>query len=270
MRTALLLIAALAGELFAFSPVQGQGQRSNELSQDGVKPPAQIGFLGVGVTDVDPDRVSRLKLNEERGVEVTRVGEDSPADKAGIEPGDVILSYSGENVLSSPQFVRLVRETPPGRKVKLQLWRNEKTHIIWVTVGVAPAQEFRIPAHFTDFTVPGMRYPPMMDIPMPILVWRNTVLGALLEELDKPMAHYFGVKGGMLVRSVDAGSPAERAGLKAGDVITSIGSSPVLSARDLTSYFRSPQHRFDNPTPIVAMRDHKEVTVSIAPLESRR
>ncbi len=152
---------------------------------------AQTSFLGVAVTDIDPDRVSRLKLKEERGIEVTHVAEGSPADKAGIEPGDVLLTYNGENILSSQQFVRLVQETPVGRKVKIQLWRDDKTHSVTAAIGSAPAKPFGIPANFANFSIPPMRYSPMMDIPMPILVWRNMVLGAQLEELDKPMAAVF-------------------------------------------------------------------------------
>lgn len=267
VRTTLALIAVMVlGQSSVISPVQAQVP--SEISP-GAGKAAQTSFLGVAVTDMDPDRVSRLKLKEERGIEVTHVAEGSPADKAGIEPGDVLLTYNGENILGIQQFVRLVQETPIGRKVKIQLWRDNNTQSVTVAIGSAPAKPFGVPANFANFPVPNMRYSPMMDIPMPILVWRNTVLGAQLEELDKPMAQYFGVKGGMLVRSVDAGSSAARAGLKVGDVITGIGSDTVLSARDLSSYFRS-QRPLAQTTTIVATRDHKEVTLTIPPLESPR
>ena len=73
----------------------------------------------------------------------------------------------------------------------------------------------------------------------------------------------------MLVRSVDNGSPAAKAGLKVGDVITRIGSNAVRTARDLSSYYRS-QRSVDQATTVVATRDHKEVTIAIPPLESHR
>jgi serine protease Do len=266
--TVVLVAAVVLGESSFVGAARAQTQNPGELFQGG-KSGAQTSFLGVAVTDIDPDRVSRLKLHEERGIEVTHVAEGSPADKAGIAPGDVLLSYNGENILSSQQFVRLVQETPIGRKVKIQVWRNDKTQSVTAAIGSAPAKPFGIPANFANFSFPPMRYSPMMDIPTPILVWRNTVLGAQLEELDKPMAEYFGVKGGMLVRSVDHGSSAAKAGLKVGDVITGIGPNTVLTARDLSSYFRS-QRPLDQATTIVATRDHKEVTVTIPPLESRR
>ena len=270
VRTTVALVAAiLLGEASFVPPARAQAQLPGEFFGGPAKSGVQTSFLGVAVTDIDPDRVSRLKLKEERGIEVTHVAEGSPADKAGIAPGDVLLTYNGENILSSQQFVRLVQETPVGRKVKIQLWRNDKTESVTAAIGSAPAKPFGIPSNFANFAMPPMRYSPMMDIPTPILVWRNMVLGAQLEELDKPMAEYFGVKSGMLVRSIDNGSPAAKAGLKVGDVITGIGSNAVRTARDLSSYFRS-QRSVDQSTTITATRDHKEVTVTIPPIEPRR
>jgi len=270
VRTTFALLAAfVAGECLVAPPSHAQAQIPNDSFQGAGKPAAQTSFLGVAVTDIDPDRAGRLRLNEERGIEVTHVAQGSPADKAGILPGDVLFTYNGENILSSQQFVRLVQETPVGRRVKIQLWRDDKTQFVIAAIGSTPAKPFGVPANFANFAVPSMRYSPMMDIPVPILVWRNTILAAQLEELDKPMAEFFGVKGGMLVRSVDSGSPAAKGGLKVGDVITGIGPNRVLTARDLSSYFRS-QRAVDQPTTIVATRDHKEVTVTVPPLEPRR
>jgi membrane-associated protease RseP (regulator of RpoE activity) len=216
VRTAVALIATIIlGELLTVAPARAQAQFPRDFQVAG-KPGAQTSFLGVAVTDIDPDRVSRLKLDEERGIEVTHVAENSPADKAGIQPGDVLLTYNGENILGSQQFVRLVQETPIGRKVKVQVWRNGKTHLLTAEIGSAPAKPFGIPANFANFPVPYPHYSGMMDIPMPILVWQNTLLGAQLEELDKPMAEYFGVKGGMLVRAIENGSPAFQGRLESG------------------------------------------------------
>ena len=81
-------------------------------------------FLGIGVQEIDADRAKALNLREERGVEVTRVEDDSPAAKGGIKTGDVVLEYNGERVEGVEQFMRMVRETPPGREVKLSIARN--------------------------------------------------------------------------------------------------------------------------------------------------
>src|SRR4051794_3949037 len=186
-----LIVAIVLGDASVASFARAQAQFPSDVFQGSGKPSAQISFLGVAVTDINPDRASRLRLNEERGIEVTHVAQGSPADKAGILPGDVLFTYNGENILSSQQFVRLVQETPVGRRVKIQLWRDDKTQFVIAAIGSTPAKPFGVPANFANFAVPSMRYSPMMDIPVPILVWRNTILAAQLEELDKPMAEFF-------------------------------------------------------------------------------
>lgn len=264
MRIAISLLLILAGEGFALTPLRAQSGTRNQLSQGTEKLATQSGFLGVAVNEMDSDRASRFKLSEERGVIVTHVAQGSPADRAGIIPEDVLLIYNGENILSIQQFVRLVRETPVGRKVKMQIWRNERPVNVVVTIATVPMEAVTPPANFTRFDESPSQYPStVMEIPTPILVWRNMVLGALLEELDKPMAQFFGVKGGMLVRSIENNSPAARAGLRVGDVIVRIGSDQILTARDLSSYFRSQQRLSETATALIAMRDHREVTLHI-------
>ena len=76
-------------------------------------------YLGVNLCEVPSDRARELKLKEAYGVEITRVEEGSPAEKAGLKSGDVVLEYNGQRVEGMEQFGRLVRETPPAREVKL-------------------------------------------------------------------------------------------------------------------------------------------------------
>src|SRR5215468_3911108 len=81
-------------------------------------------YLGVDITDVTTERLSALKLKDERGVEVTMVDQDAPAGKAGLKEHDVILSINGTNVESGAQLRRMIRETPPGRIVTLGVSRG--------------------------------------------------------------------------------------------------------------------------------------------------
>ncbi len=90
-------------------------------------------YLGIKLSDIDADRARILKLSESRGVEVKAIEEGSPADHAGIEPGDVLLSYNGENIVGAQQLIRLVQETPAGRKIKVQIWRDGKEHSTSIT-----------------------------------------------------------------------------------------------------------------------------------------
>src|SRR6266498_480139 len=73
-------------------------------------------YLGIGVADIDTERAKALNLKEERGAEVTSVDPEGPAGKAGLKEGDVVLEYNGQRVEGTEQFVRMVRETPPGRQ----------------------------------------------------------------------------------------------------------------------------------------------------------
>lgn len=98
-------------------------------------PPAPPRYLGVGIREIDSERAKALKLSEEYGVEITAVTEGSPAEKAGIKVGDVVLEYSGHRVEGTEQLMRLVRETPPGRQVKLLISRNGATQTITATIG---------------------------------------------------------------------------------------------------------------------------------------
>src|ERR1700681_1755764 len=80
-------------------------------------------YLGVNLAEIASDRARELKLKEAYGVEITRVEDGSPAEKAGLKSGDVVLEYNGQRVEGMEQFGRLVRETPPAREVKLLISR---------------------------------------------------------------------------------------------------------------------------------------------------
>jgi serine protease Do len=211
-------------------------------------------FLGVGIKEIDSDRAKALKLKEEAGVEITRVDENSPAEKAGLHTGDVILEYNGQQVEGIEQFSRMVRETPAGREAKLGVFRNGANQTIMAKIGS------RRPAPLAPFDLGNLsvRIP---DIPHTFLGWRSSLLGVEAESLEGQLAEFFGVKEGVLVRSVIQGSAADKAGMKAGDVITRVDDSKVASSNDVTSRLRSNRGK---PVPIVVLRDHKEVTVQVA------
>lgn len=210
-------------------------------------------FLGVAIREVDTDRAKALKLKEEAGVEVTRVDENSPAEKAGLRAGDIIQEYNGQHVEGIEQFSRMVHETPAGREVKLGVFRNGSNQTIVAKIGSRRA------AAVVPFDLPSLsvRIP---DIPHTFMGWRSSLLGVEMESLEGQLADFFGVKDGVLVRSVNQGSAAEKAGIKAGDVITRVDDSKVSSASDVTSRLRSYRGK---SVSVVVLRDHKEVTVSV-------
>jgi serine protease Do len=215
--------------------------------------------LGVQLADVDADRAKALHLDEERGAEIEKVETGSPAEAAGLKAGDVLLTYNGENILGARQLGRLVSETPKGRKVRIQFWRDGKMQST-----VALMTETQISREFPgdlDIQIPDVhiRIP---DIPSPMVIWKSAALGIDCEPLDTQLAEYFGVKRGVLVRSVEKESAAEKAGLKAGDVLTAVDNQPVASAHDVVSSMRI-ERRAGRPVSVAIMRDHRPLTLSV-------
>ena len=240
----LLLLAAvfgLSGALFAQS--------------DSYRLPG--GHLGVGLTDIDSDRASALKLGEARGVEVRSVQPESPADHAGIAPGDVLLTYNNEEILSAPQLGRLVLETPVGRKVKVQYWRQGKTKSVIV---ILSSVESRGPEPAMSFSSLQMGSVP--DVPRMMMLWENMALGIECEPLDSQLAQFFGVRSGILIRRTEKGFAADKAGLRAGDVMTDIDDRPLAAPRDLISYLRT-ERQPGKAIVIAVTRDHKARSYSI-------
>jgi serine protease Do len=222
-------------------------------------------YLGVQLSDIDADRAATLKLGDARGVEIRQVEPGSPAEDAGLKAGDVLLSYNGENILGAQQLGRLVSETPSGRKIRVQYWRDGKGESTIVTTAEPRPRVIGIPAGSmapSRFDMPELRSIMIPDIPTPLLVWKNSMLGIQCEPLDAQLAGYFGVKRGVLVRSVDKGGPGDKAGVKAGDVITSMGDHGIGSPRDFTSFTRS-EHQPVRNTSVELVRDHKTLKLNV-------
>lgn len=264
--SSLASLAALASALLLTPGVQAQVALSPESSAGGIFAfsPALAGgsFLGVGVAEVTPERARDLKLREEYGVEITRLEDDSPAAKAGLKSGDVILEYQGQRVEGLEQFGRLVRETPAGRTVKLAISRGGATQTVQATVASRKGMLNR-ESNF-HFAMPDIQ---LGDMPRVFTAWSGSMLGVEAESVGQQLAEFFGVKDGVLVRSVVKGSPAETAGIKAGDVITKVDQTPVTAVSDLSSAVRS--SRTKRTFPVQVMREHHETTVTVTIDEDR-
>ena len=216
-------------------------------------------YLGVNLAEIDSVRAKELKLKETTGVEITRVEEGSPAEKAGLKPNDVVLEYNGQHVEGMEQFGRLVRETPAGREVKLVISRSGATQTIVATVAAHKVRTFA--GNVKDF-LPDMPDIRMPDMPQMFSVWRSPVLGVEAEALGSQLAAFFGVKEGVLVRSVLKDSAAEKAGIKAGDVITKVDGAAVTTPNELSSAVHSASSK--KTFAVDLMRDHKAVSVNVA------
>ncbi len=220
-------------------------------------------FLGVAVSEIDAERARELRLKDEHGVVVTRVEDDSPALKAGVKVSDVVLEYNGERVQGTEQFIRLVRETPPGREVKLLVSRGGAAQTLTARIGLRKAlagkglEGFR----FEMPSVEEFHNIPVPDIPKTFMSWRSGILGVEAESVDGQLGQFFGVKEGVLVRSVMKDSVAEKAGIKAGDVITKVDGAAVTNPNEVTTALRA--RRGKNSMPLTLTRDRHEITVTV-------
>jgi len=226
-------------------------------------------YLGVDITDVTTERLSALKLKDERGVEVTMVDQDAPAGKAGLKEHDVILTMNGANVDSGAQLRRMIRETPPGRTVAFGLSRDGQP----VTVKVQLADRRKSVAwsqhgkDFKSFTVPPVPpIPPMpdFDVPVSVVVVHSSVRSGLqVENITPQLGEFFGVKSGrgVLIRSVERGSRAEKSGFRAGDVIVRVNDQAVQDTSDFSHALRSGS---TNSVTVGIIRDKKELNLTLS------
>jgi membrane-associated protease RseP (regulator of RpoE activity) len=195
-------------------------------------------WLGVKLKEVDAEKARELKLTGESGALVVEVEPDSPAAKAGIEKNDVIVEFAGERVRSAAQLRRLVQETPPGRTVAFTVTRAGQTRTLSATLAEPGERKFlfAVPAPHA-MAVPPPPKPPMFpgERDSVFFIHRGARLGISADDLTPQLAEYFGVKQGkgVLVREVTVGSAAEKAGLKAGDVIVALDEQPVSTVRDV-------------------------------------
>ena len=228
-------------------------------------------YLGVGVADVSAERVQALKLKDDRGVEVIQVDQDAPAGKAGFKEHDVIVGFNGTPVESQEQFKRLMRETPPGRAVSMDIMRDGQSQSIKVQLADRKKLESSVwprePQDFAFAMPPTPPIPPMPDFPH---AWPDqsytrirSTSGVTLESLTPQLGDYFGVRNGdgMLVRAVQKGSAAETAGLRAGDVIVKVGDQKISDNSDWREALRNGKN---GKVSLVIVRDKKELTLSMS------
>lgn len=224
------------------------------------------GWLGVSVGEVTAEKAKELKLPGERGVILDEVDSDSPAAKAGLKKGDVITEFNGQRVEGVTQFRRYVRETPAGRVVQLTVWRDGRAQQIPATIGefgdssrvrLTDRQRERItvmPRGNWNFEMPDVQVFSAMARPL---------LGIRTEDLDGQLGAYFGApeNEGVLVTHVNSGSPAEKAGMKAGDVIVKVDGSRVKETSDLRERMNGAREK--KTVPVTVIRKGVESTLNV-------
>ena len=221
--------------------------------------------IGVSVRDLDTsDRAGQS------GVVVADVNEESPAAKAGIREGDVIVEFDGERVRSARHFARLVQETADGRTVKTVVLREGSRQTLDVTPERGSGR-YSADVMLPDISAKIERS--LRDVPRNfafdfdwdewtphVSVWPRGRLGVQLSPLTDQLAEYFGAKDGVLVSAVESESVAAKAGLKAGDVITSVNGRAVEEPRDVTQELRGADGK---SVELQVLRDKKSLTLKV-------
>lgn len=201
--------------------------------------------------------------DSDSGVVVQSVRTETPASRAGVKEGDIVTEFDGERARSAAQFTRLVRETAPGRAVKMTVLRSGASTTLDISPENRGADSIQFPDIARDFQR-GFRVLPrdfnfdFADPGFPFDSPRR--LGVTVTPLSDQLAVYFGVKQGVLVTEVTAGSVAEAAGITAGDVITTVRGQTIASSADVVRELG--QADSGASVEIRVTRNHKEVTVT--------
>lgn len=224
-------------------------------------------FLGVYAEDIDKEKFGRYGLREAKGVGVTKVVSGSPAEKAGLRKDDVIVRFENENVTSVRKLNRLVSEVAPDQTVRLVISRAGSEQELSVTL--AKRNNYANTMELFKRQAPGVWTLPRDgdNDGFVFALGRHRRIGVGTMGLTKQLADYFGIADGkgVLVTSVVDDSPAAKAGLKAGDVITAVDGEKVEGAGDLS---RALNKKKEGDVTLTVVRERNQRSITLTPKES--
>lgn len=213
-------------------------------------------WLGIYMQDIDEDMAEAFDLETDKGVIVDDVIDDSPADDAGLRSNDVIISFGGNEIADIDDLNSKMRDYSPGDEVEVKVLRRGKERSYTVELGRERDRNRSYSFQFDDrkWNIPGLQgFSNWTDD-------RGGYLGVITMELSDQLMDYFDTRFGVLVTEVEEDSPAEEAGLKAGDVILNVDRERVDSPGDLQEVIRD--HEEGDKIEIVVVRKGEEMTIS--------
>ena len=239
-------------------------------------------FLGVHTEDITKENMARYNMRDVRGVGITEVVKDSPAEKAGLRKDDVIVRFENDNVTSTRKLSRLVSEVAPDHTARLTIVRGGSEQDVNVTIGKhAPMNTSR---YFEGLRgMEGMKeFKEFKNMPPGAQVWKwdppagvspenfyfslgaSRRIGVTTMALTKQLADYFGIADGkgVLVTGVIDDSPAARAGIKAGDVIVSVDGEKVDGSGDVS---RAINKKKEGDVTLTVVRDKNQRSFTVTP-----
>jgi serine protease Do len=266
------LAVALSGLVFAHSSPAFGGTLNFPIGSEFLFFTSQ-GYLGVNFKEIDADRATALKLKDTHGAEVITVDHDAPASKSGLKIHDVILQLDGQSFDTVDQLSRRLHDMPAGRTVSLLISRDGNQ--LYVTAQLCDGSVLGQQAWSQHYIVPkpapaARGVESFLGNPAPAtaafldsMIPKGLYIGADVNPVRTQLADYFGVRSGtgLLVESVDFQSPAARAGLKAGDVVTKVDSQQMTSRNDWAKALRRRRGKF---VQVTVMRNKQEQVLTMS------
>ena len=242
------------------------------------------GFLGVYAENVSRDNMGRYHMSQVRGVGVTRIVKDSPAEKAGLCKDDVILRVDGENISSVRKLNRIVSELAPDQSVKITVSRGGSEQDITATIGKRSNNFFAGGDLFKGqprvwkwegneprewkFEGPLFNRGDLLENngDLAFMLSNSRRIGVSTMQLTKQLADYFGITGGkgVLVTAVTDDGPAAKAGVRAGDVITAVDGEAIDSPGDIS---RAVSRKKEGDVTLTVIRNKAQQTIRVTPRE---
>lgn len=170
------------------------------------------GWLGVSIQNVDKNLAEGFGLDRPRGALVVDVVDESPAAEAGLQSGDVIMTFDGETIETSSQLPHVVGLVKPGSQVEVSVMRDGTLRTLKVEVGALPERSKPVPASAQSS--------------------EENLLGLVVKNADQQTLEALGLSAAVVVEKVVPESPAAAQGILPGDAITMVGSSPIRSVAD--------------------------------------
>ena len=236
------------------------------------------GWLGIGIQELDSKIRAKLDIDSDiEGILITEIYDDSPAEEAGLQEHDILVSIDGEEGKDLSDFVKLIKTNAPGTDVEIQVYRDGKMRTVDATLGkrentfIWKGLEGLAGLEALE-GLEGLKalehiVIPQIDIGMSS--WgRRGRLGVYIEDVSGDLADYFEIPGGegVLVEGIVEDSPAEAAGIKAGDIIYKVDGKAVCCTKELVEAIAKMEA--DEETPIVLIRKGNEVVVQAVVAES--
>jgi len=170
------------------------------------------GWIGIMIQDLTPELAKSFGIKNTKGVLISDVVKDSPAEKAGLLKGDVIVRFDGKEIENAHKLSQLAAATPPGKQAEIELLRNGKTETISLKVGTMPEEKQKV-----------------------ISPEEQSNWGMMVQELTPQLAQQLGLEPGttgVVISNIQEGSPAANAGLRPGDLITEVNRTAIKNMTD--------------------------------------